>query len=48
MTRLVSLLRDALRPGDTHHEPEVHFHAIGGRPEVCHDERCTRPQLAVR
>ena len=31
MTRFASLIRDALRPG-AHHEPEVHFHAVGGRP----------------
>ncbi len=46
MTRFASLIRDALRPG-AHHEPEVHFHAVGGRPEVCHDAGCSRPQLTV-
>ncbi len=46
MTRLVSLIRGALR-SDAHREPDVHFHAVAGRPEVCHDARCSRPQLAV-
>jgi hypothetical protein len=48
MTRLVSFLRDALRQQDGHREPEVHFHAVAGRPEVCHDDHCSRPQLLVR
>jgi hypothetical protein len=49
MTRLVSLLRDALRQdADSEREPDVHFHAIGGMPQVCHEERCARPQLLVR
>jgi hypothetical protein len=47
MTHLVSLLRDALRQ-DGHREPAVHFHAAGGRPEVCHEDRCNRPRLVVR
>jgi hypothetical protein len=47
MTRLVSLIRGALRP-EPHREPEVHFHAAAGRPEVCHQTSCARPRLAVR
>ena len=47
MTRLVSFIRDALRH-DGAREPEVHFHALGGRPQVCHDAECSRPQLAIR
>jgi hypothetical protein len=47
MTHLVALLRDALRH-DGHREPAVHFHAVGGRPEVCHTSGCTRPRLTVQ
>ena len=47
MTRFVTLIRDALRQ-DGHREPAVHFHAASGGPEVCHDQRCGRPQLAVQ
>ena len=46
MTRFVALIRDALR-SETHDEPAVHFHAVGGRPEVCHDAGCSRPQMTV-
>jgi hypothetical protein len=47
MTRLVSIIQDALRHVG-HREPAVHFHAAGGRPEVCHDAGCDRPRLSVR
>ena len=47
MTRLATLIRDALRH-DGHREPAVHFHAAGDVPEVCHDSRCTRPQLDLQ
>jgi hypothetical protein len=41
-------LRRALTP-DTHGEHPVHFHnGPQGRPEVCFEHSCSRPQLDVR
>ena len=45
MTRLISTLNSILRP----ERDVVHFHAssYADRPEVCYDERCSRPRLSA-
>ena len=47
MTRIISALNSILRLGER--EAPVHFHstAYEDQPEVCYDERCSRPRLSV-
>ena len=46
MTRLISTLNSILNPT---RDEVVHFHAssYADRPEVCYDERCSRPRLST-
>jgi len=46
MARLLAAITRVLGTDD-YREPAVHFHAHEARPEVCYDERCSRPRLRL-
>ena len=46
MARILAAISRVLG-ADEYREPRVHFHAQDSRPEVCYDERCSRPRLRV-
>ncbi len=46
MARIITTLNSILRP---ERDDVVHFHAssYAERPEVCHDQSCSRPRLSA-